>query len=230
MERATGLGAASPRKRCGPCGPLRAALEKCSRTFLSSAPAIGFESMECAQRKKTPIAGSLTIAGAGNGTRTRECQLGKLMPASPSPFKNNPLELVLYWMRKLENVSFGKSSEKTGRLCRENAGPHVRTGVRVSGAGDGIRTRGCQHGKLGPYHLATPACVFAGSTSVGDSIPCQFSRDKASPRKRTRSARKRLTRQPSRPCPCSGSRAPHSSTVCTRHRGRRCTTGSRARG
>ena len=160
MERATGLGAASPRKRCGPCGPLRAALEKCSRTFLSSAPAIGFESMECAQTKKTPIAGSLTIAGAG----------------------------------------------------------------------DGIRTRGCQHGKLGPYHLATPACVFAGSTSVGDSIPCQFSRDKASPRKRTRSARKRLTRQPSRPCPCSGSRAPHSSTVCTRHRGRRCTTGSRARG
>ena len=28
-----------------------------------------------------------------------------------------------------------------------------------SGAGDGIRTRGYQLGKLGPYHLATPACM-----------------------------------------------------------------------
>lgn len=43
----------------------------------------------------------------------------------------------------------------------------MRTGARVSGAGDGIRTREYQHGKLGPYHLATPARVFAGRTGAG---------------------------------------------------------------
>ena len=43
-----------------------------------------------------------------------------------------------------------------------------------NGAGDGIRTRGYQLGKLGPYHLATPAYVFAGQTGAGDSIPCPF--------------------------------------------------------
>ena len=31
--------------------------------------------------------------------------------------------------------------------------------VRCYGAGDGIRTRAYQLGKLGPYHLATPAKV-----------------------------------------------------------------------
>ena len=25
-----------------------------------------------------------------------------------------------------------------------------------------------------PYHLAMPACVFAGGTGAGDSIPCWF--------------------------------------------------------
>lgn len=51
--------------------------------------------------------------------------------------------------------------------------------LKSTGAGDGTRTRGYQLGKLGPYHLATPACVCAGRTSVSSSIPFHFSRDKA---------------------------------------------------
>ena len=34
----------------------------------------------------------------------------------------------------------------------------------VPGAGNGIRTREYQLGKLGPYHLATPACAHDAST------------------------------------------------------------------
>lgn len=37
--------------------------------------------------------------------------------------------------------------------------PTGRQGRKVHGAGDGTRTREYKLGKLGPYHLATPACV-----------------------------------------------------------------------
>lgn len=37
--------------------------------------------------------------------------------------------------------------------------PAGRQGREVHGAGDGTRTREYKLGKLGPYHLATPACV-----------------------------------------------------------------------
>lgn len=41
--------------------------------------------------------------------------------------------------------------------ANENGPVHSDGAVALSGAGDGTRTRGYQLGKLGPYHLATPA-------------------------------------------------------------------------
>ena len=41
------------------------------------------------------------------------------MPASPTPFKNDPLELVLYWMSKLENLEFGKVRKKQEDFVKE---------------------------------------------------------------------------------------------------------------
>ncbi len=179
---------------------------------------------------KGAIAGAFDDPGAGNGTRTRECQLGKLMPASPSPFKNNPLELVLYWMSKLKNLAFGKkfgknrkALQKKRRPSREDRRPSLWSGRRDSNP----RIPAWEAGAL---PLGDARARLCRKDRRGDSIPCQFSWDKASPRKRARSARKRLMRRPPQPCPCSGSRVQRLSTVCTRHRGRGCTTGSRGQG
>ena len=39
----------------------------------------------------------------------------------------------------------------------EERPPLLETALLFHGAGDGTRTRGYELGKLGPYHLATPA-------------------------------------------------------------------------
>ena len=50
--------------------------------------------------------------------------------------------------RSRNNIRVQKTNDPAGRRGRE-----------VHGAGDGTRTREYKLGKLGPYHLATPACV-----------------------------------------------------------------------
>ena len=50
--------------------------------------------------------------------------------------------------RSRNNIRVPKTNDPAGRRGRE-----------VHGAGDGTRTREYKLGKLGPYHLATPACV-----------------------------------------------------------------------
>lgn len=48
---------------------------------------------------------------------------------------------------------------ETISASRKTNDPAGRQGREVHGAGDGTRTREYKLGKLGPYHLATPACV-----------------------------------------------------------------------
>ena len=65
------------------------------------------------------------------------------------------------------------------RVMREKAAPSSPAGTllrksrpfeRTARAGDGIRTRECQLGRLMPYHLATPACCcVCDSTVLGDT-------------------------------------------------------------
>ena len=48
----------------------------------------------------------------------------------------------------------------TSRILRQEF-PYLKTKMptRLYGVGNGTRTRGCQLGKLMPYHLAMPACA-----------------------------------------------------------------------
>ena len=49
--------------------------------FLTEFHLIGSSPAPCSKTKTAgAIASAVKISGAGNGTRTRECQLGKLMP------------------------------------------------------------------------------------------------------------------------------------------------------
>ena len=65
------------------CGRLSATLPARYKRFalaLRSHP-VGFESRHCIEKSTAPErCRAFTFSGAGNGTRTRECQLGKLMP------------------------------------------------------------------------------------------------------------------------------------------------------
>jgi hypothetical protein len=72
-------------------------------------------------------------------------------------------------LRAGARVNGGGSGRRT-EACPVRLGEAPPT---FDGAGDGIRTRGCQLGRLMPYHLATPArrdSTMWTSTSPGMSV------------------------------------------------------------
>lgn len=65
---------------------------------------------------------------------------------------------------RARTLHYARLSPKSGHprpkpYPRQKKDPAGRQGREVHGAGDGTRTREYKLGKLGPYHLATPACV-----------------------------------------------------------------------
>ena len=55
-------------------------------------------------------------------------------------------------------------------FIEKSTAPERCRAFTFSGAGNGTRTRECQLGKLMPYHLAMPACVWASITRLSCSI------------------------------------------------------------
>ena len=103
----------------------------------------------CTEYTTEPHGSYRSRGGAGNGTPVRLRRPG--LRALPRP-------RTLSWRTLARSLRFATSRFESRRSIAKSPAPHGYRACKYIGAGNGTRTRGCQLGKLMPYHLAMPAC------------------------------------------------------------------------